>query len=116
MASHQWTCRGCGTRWPRIKQRCDCGRARPAPRKPAHRAALEAPYEEWVERFGGEVCGICGRSPSARRRLDRDHCHGTGEPRGLLCARCNRALPSFVTVSWLEAAADYLRRTSRDES
>jgi hypothetical protein len=70
-------------------------------------------YEEYVERFG-ERCGICGREPSATRRLDRDHWHTgerAGEPRGLLDHRCNRALPDWVDAAWLRAAADYLERS-----
>jgi hypothetical protein len=105
-----WTCPKCRTRNPRTTQRCSCGRKRPAPRRPAHRAALDIPYEEYVALFG-ERCGICGREPSAVRRLDRDHDHrGDGRPRGLLCAPCNRALNDRVTPEWLRAAADYLER------
>jgi hypothetical protein len=109
-----WTCRKCARVNPRTAQRCPtpgCGRRRPARRTPSHRQALDAmSYAECVAAFG-EVCGICGRAPSARRRLDRDHEHvGDGRVRGLLCARCNRALPSWVTPEWLRAAADYLQR------
>ena len=71
-------------------------------------AALnELPYEWWVGEFG-ERCGVCGREPSARRRLDRDHDHRNGEPRGLLCHRDNRLLQSWVTPELLRAAANYL--------
>lgn len=108
MARH-WTCRKCRTRHPRTKQICPCGVRRPKTRKPKHAVALDLPYEEWIARFG-DRCGICGREATPVRRLDRDHDHRTGEPRGLLCHRCNRALPSFVTVEWLEAALRYLRR------
>jgi hypothetical protein len=66
------------------------------------------PYEQWVEQFG-ERCGICGKPPKPGRRLDRDHDHATGEPRGLLCGMpCNRALTSRMTAEWLRAAAAYL--------
>jgi hypothetical protein len=66
-------------------------------------------YEACVERFG-ERCGICGRERGARR-LDRDHEHrGDGIVRGLLCARCNRNMPAWVDVDWLERATAYLRR------
>ncbi len=104
-----WTCQKCGTRNARIKQRCPCGRKRPAARRPSHQAALELPYDEWVARFG-ERCGICGNPPGPTRRLDRDHDHLTGEPRGLLCHRCNRALPNWVSAGWLARAGAYLER------
>jgi hypothetical protein len=104
-----WTCK-CGQRSPRIKQKCpSCGKPRPK-RKTAAQRALVDPYEVWEQRYGA-TCGICGREASERRRLDRDHDHRTGLPRGLLCARCNRALPNWVTSDWLRAAAAYLERT-----
>jgi hypothetical protein len=107
-----WTCRKCRTRLPRIKQRCpDCGVVRPE-RRTAAQKALSEDYAVWAARFG-EQCGICGRPASARRRLDRDHDHKTGAPRGLLCARCNRALPSWVTTAWLRNAITYLNRTEK---
>jgi hypothetical protein len=106
-----WTCTGCKTRHPRRKQKCPCGKARPVRKTNAQKALVE-PYEWWTERFG-ETCNICGRAPSARRRLDRDHDHGEGlRPRGLLCARCNRALPGWVTSEWLLAAAAYLDKSA----
>lgn len=111
----KWKCRKCGnTNWRRFTK-CQyhdvtgrvCTGRKPAARVPAHRAALdELPYEWWVEEFG-ERCGICAREPGSRR-LDRDHCHTTGSPRGLLCHRCNRALPSWMTADWLIKAARYL--------
>lgn len=105
-----WTCK-CGQRLPRRKPKCpECGKARPVRKTNAQKALVE-PYEWWTERYG-TVCNICGRAPSARRRLDRDHSHATGKPRGILCARCNRALPHFVTPEWCRAAADYLERAA----
>lgn len=42
----------------------------------------------------GDTCGICfGVLPvSVTRRLSVDHCHTTGEVRGILCQRCNSAI------------------------
>lgn len=118
--ARQWTCQRvikgvkCGTVNPARRKLCTvCGKARPVRKRPAHSAVLrDVPYEKWVEIFG-ETCGICGRKPSANRRLDRDHDHKTGMPRGLLCARCNRALPGHITVQWLYAAIRYLERIPR---
>lgn len=107
--SRTWTCRKCKTKLPRIKPRCpDCGTPRPN-RKTAAQKALHETYEVWEQRFGA-VCNICGRRASERRRLDRDHDHASGKARGLLCARCNRGLPSWVTAKWLRDAAAYLER------
>lgn len=113
-----WTCQRqrdgvkCQTRNPRVKRKCAvCGAPRPAVKRPKHMVALEAPYEHYVEISGGDRCSICLRERTdSDRRFDRDHCHRTGRPRGLLCHKCNRALPSWVTPSWLRAAADYLER------
>jgi hypothetical protein len=52
-------------------------------------------------------CAICGRPPK-KRKLDMDHDHRTMEVRGLLCVRCNRAIPSWMDVGWLFAALAYL--------
>jgi hypothetical protein len=90
-----------------------CGKPKPKKRKPAHMAALQLPYEAFVEANGGsDVCGICGVGPSEKRRLDRDHDHVTGLPRGLLCWKHNKALDFFKGVDELRAAIDYLGRHS----
>lgn len=109
LMARTWTCRRCRSINPRIRQKCDCGQARPK-RPTASQKALDAPYEQWVQWFG-ESCGICGKVPSeGQRRLYRDHDHATGKPRGLACFNCNRKLPRGVDVPWLLAAADYLQK------
>lgn len=108
-----WRCGVCFHEIPRRKQNCtNCGlgrRPRPKP-KPAHQQVLDlVPYETWVWHFGTR-CNICGRPPAEGKRLHRDHDHRTGEPRGLLCHRCNRALPNWLTADWLRKALTYLTR------
>ncbi len=98
---------------PRTRKCIKCDKPRPARRHPEHLSALDLSYEEYVKLNGGETCGICGRRPSARRRLDRDHDHVTGQPRGLLCARCNRALPAHITIEWMCKAIKYLQKAAR---
>jgi hypothetical protein len=108
-----WTCTKCSTRSPRIKQLCiSCGNRRPARRRPKHHAALDLPYEHYVELNGGEHCGICGtfQKPGGKR-LHRDHDHRSGKPRGILCFRDNAALRPYMTLEWLKAAVAYLERT-----
>ena len=55
----------------------------------------------------GGVCAICGNPPKTRG-LSIDHDHKTGAVRGLLCFRCNRALPAYLSWKWLVAAAMYV--------
>jgi Autographiviridae endonuclease VII len=50
-------------------------------------------YDRMLVSQGGR-CAICGKLPG-RVRLVRDHDHRTGRIRGLLHARCNRALGVF---------------------
>jgi hypothetical protein len=54
-------------------------------------------------------CALCPGT-SKRGKLHTDHDHRTGLIRGLLCFRCNRALPAYVDAAWLRRAADYLDR------
>lgn len=63
-------------------------------------------YDALLEYQGGH-CAICPNKPKTRR-LHVDHDHQSLLIRGLLCHRCNRALPNWVTPTWLRRAADYL--------
>jgi Recombination endonuclease VII len=65
-----------------------------------------ADYEAMFERQGG-ACAICKRTGVT---LCVDHCHLTGEVRGLLCIRCNSAI-GFCSddPAVLQAAAAYLQ-------
>lgn len=52
-------------------------------------------------------CGICGKAEPTCI----DHCHDTGQVRGLLCLQCNSALGYMQDdPDRLRAAADYLER------
>lgn len=52
-------------------------------------------YEEMLGRQNG-VCAICLNGPVGKKtRLCVDHCHQTGNVRGLLCNSCNVGLGKF---------------------
>jgi hypothetical protein len=71
----------------------------------------------------GGVCAICRKPETTRpnprtiregtpaaRSLAVDHCHTSGQIRGLLCASCNNGLGRFKdNPDLLVAAAEYLR-------
>ena len=58
-------------------------------------------------------CKICD-SPSLKRKLAVDHCHDTGNIRGLLCENCNRGLGVFNdNVSTLTKAIQYLNESGK---
>ncbi len=72
-------------------------------------------YAELYAAQGGK-CAICQRATGATRRLAVDHCHATGEVRGLLCKFDNRLLgiarddPAF----FLRAAAYLVAPPARE--
>lgn len=51
----------------------------------------------------GKRCRICGdHQDNLSNNLSVDHCHKTGEIRGLLCIRCNSAIGFSVKI-WLSS-------------
>ena len=73
-----------------------------------------ADYWERLADQGG-VCAACGGPPLATRsgKFDVDHCHQTGEIRGLLCGYCNRALGhARDDLQHVRALVVYLERVS----
>jgi hypothetical protein len=68
----------------------------------------QAEYDAKLAEQNG-VCAVCGQECKSGRTLAVDHCHVTGEVRGLLCMNCNRA------IGWLkddpkliQAALEYI--------
>lgn len=78
-------------------------------RRHKRRAELGLSDEQYLSLLAlqGGTCALCPATPKARR-LNTDHDHATGKVRGLLCHRCNRALPAWIRVEWLQRAIEYL--------
>lgn len=66
-------------------------------------------YDEMFKAQGG-TCGICKRFiPHRGEHLCVDHCHTSGEIRGLLCGNCNRAIGLLEdSTEFLSNAIKYL--------
>lgn len=80
----------------------------------SRRTRLREKYGLRLEEFDammaqqGGTCAICGEPPNGEP-LSVDHCHATGQIRGLLCRGCNVGLGFFRdSVERLEQAARYL--------
>jgi len=55
-------------------------------------------------------CAVCGEAHFDDKKLHFDHCHTTGENRGLLCGNCNRALGLMGdSIDDLQSLIDYLK-------
>lgn len=64
----------------------------------------EEDFNDMWDAQGGR-CAICGSSDPA----NIDHCHTTGDVRGLLCHKCNFGIGQFNdNPDLLRAAIDYL--------
>jgi len=74
----------------------------------------KADYDRMLIAQNG-ACAICKRK--SKRRLCVDHCHVTGEVRGLICHKCNTALGLFDDdPERMVAASYYVRRTRPPDS
>ena len=71
----------------------------------AKRYGLSPKDYDCILQAQGGGCAICGQHPSASRNLPVDHCHKTGEVRGVLCDPCNVGLSKFKENTRLIAAA-----------
>lgn len=72
-------------------------------------------YNEMLMTQNG-VCAICSKSPSGKKqRLCVDHCHKTGEVRGLLCNDCNVGIGRLKDdIELLVSAIVYLEGIKND--
>jgi hypothetical protein len=70
------------------------GSSRPRGSGTKYRVGLAREEYDYMFESQGGLCAICGKKPGIKG-LAIDHCHKTGEIRGLLCGRCNTALGSF---------------------
>ena len=86
-------------------------------RRRSHKSVLKNRFGMTVEEYDamvaaqGGACAICKQPETAagKTRLSVDHCHESGEVRGLLCSRCNNAIGLLMdNPEYCLAAASYL--------
>ena len=69
-------------------------------------------YAEYVRMLEAQngMCAICGTDDTGKRKAFHvDHCHETGEVRGLLCGNCNSGIGNLRDdVGLLQRAIEYL--------
>ena len=77
-----------------------------------HMAKVLREHRITNEQYTDASCGGCGLEPTIHeRQLVVDHCHATGEVRGLLCSECNLAVGNAQdSPRILRVLADYLDR------
>jgi hypothetical protein len=101
----------------RPTERMGCDGVSATKRKPTRAKGLgvdDAMYAYLLEKQDGH-CALCPSEPSVRRRLDVDHDHKTMLVRGLLCHRCNRAVPSWVNSDWALRLFGYLKNAEQGQ-
>jgi len=98
------------------QERLERQRLRPI-KKPSWSKAAAERYNMMFSQQGG-ICAICRRQETAKgihgriRRLSTDHCHNSGQIRGLLCGRCNAGLGYFQdNTESLKKAILYLEKS-----
>lgn len=77
-----------------------------------HYGVGSAEIEAMLETQGGR-CAICRTDnwPGHHHKPHVDHCHDTGQIRGVLCASCNQGLGKFRdSPDLLQAAIAYLQK------
>lgn len=69
-------------------------------------------WEEMLDR-AGHCCELCGTTED----LCVDHCHSTGQIRGVLCRKCNRSIGALGdTLDAIRKVVEYLVRYEKGEA
>ena len=71
----------------------------------------ETDYENMLEQQGNK-CAICNGSDFGEKGPTIDHCHTTGQVRGILCGKCNKGIGLLNDdISIMNNAIDYLQNS-----
>lgn len=97
------------------EQRIYAATYHPAHKKERKNCELKKAYGISLEQFNRMyekqhgLCAICNKEIEGKS-CHTDHCHETGQVRGLLCSKCNRGIGNFNdNSSLLKRAADYIQ-------
>lgn len=109
-------CKPCASKRLRVWRDQNKDRAKDTQLRFKYGISLEDHVALFSKQFGR--CAICGleEKDAPRGKLFVDHCHATGEVRGLLCHHCNTGLGYFMdNPSLLSGAILYLKKGGRKQ-
>lgn len=93
------------------KEDYERNKKRNAARSRRKRYGITASQFALIKGRQGEACAICLNPFLDKKDTHLDHCHKTGQIRGILCAKCNTSIGRFNDdPEILSRAATYLKR------
>ena len=116
-----WNCKECATKHHKEYYFERNGKAK---KKIANRLkATGFTPEEFQEKLNkqGNVCAICGTDNPGKLDFCADHCHETGQKRGVICRKCNAGLGHFnddteIIAKAIEYLEYYKAQLEKEES
>lgn len=101
--------------WTKVQEHGSGGNAQTRRQRRLAKYGMSPSEYEALFASQGRRCAICRRKPDSHKRsFPVDHCHDTGQVRGILCGACNTALGlANDSTEVLHAMIGYLHRAQQ---